>query len=202
MSSDVYWHESKITRSDREERNGHKGFVIWFTGLSASGKSTTAHALEASLFERGCSVVVLDGDNVRHGLCTDLSFSEEDRHENLRRIGELSKLFIETGTIVLAAFISPYRSDRSMARSKVPHGDFLEAYCKCGLETCAERDPKGLYKRALAGEIENFTGVTAPYEEPDRAEITIDTDAMPVEEIVSGLLSDLEQRGLIRAAVG
>jgi adenylylsulfate kinase len=197
VSQDVYWHESVISRNDREERNGHKGCVMWFTGLSASGKSTTAHALEAALFKRGCSVVVLDGDNVRHGLCADLSFSAEDRHENLRRIGEMAKLFSETGTIVLAAFISPYRSDRELARSKVPHGDFLEIYCKCSVETCAERDPKGLYKRALAGEIDNFTGLSAPYEEPLRAEIIIDTVGNTLETNVGSLLNELKQRSLI-----
>jgi adenylylsulfate kinase len=197
VSQDVYWHESVISRNDREERNGHKGCVMWFTGLSASGKSTTAHALEAALFQRGCSVVVLDGDNVRHGLCADLSFSAEDRHENLRRIGEMAKLFSETGTIVLAAFISPYRSDRELARSKVPHGDFLEIYCKCSVETCAERDPKGLYKRALAGEIDNFTGLSAPYEEPLRAEIIIDTVGNTLETNVGSLLNELKQRSLI-----
>lgn len=197
MSKDVYWHESTVTRSDRESRNGHKGFVLWFTGLSASGKSTTANALEAALYERGCQVKVLDGDNVRHGLCSDLSFTEEDRHENLRRIGELAKLFTETGVIVLTAFISPYRADRELARSKLPHGEFLEVYCRCGVETCAQRDPKGLYKRAMAGEIENFTGITAPYEEPDRAEITLDTDKTPVETLVKQLLDQLDSRGLI-----
>ena len=170
---------------------------MWFTGLSASGKSTAAHALEAALFERGYQVVVLDGDNVRHGLCSDLSFSESDRHENLRRIGEMSKLFVESGTIVLAAFISPYRSDRSLARSKLPHGEFFEVYCKCDLEICASRDPKGLYKRAFTGEIDNFTGVSAPYEEPDRAEITLDTGTMDVDAVVSSLLSELQSRELI-----
>ncbi|OOZ42395.1 adenylyl-sulfate kinase [Solemya elarraichensis gill symbiont] len=197
MSQDVYWHESVISRNDREERNGHKGCVMWFTGLSASGKSTTALALEAALFAQGCNVVVLDGDNVRHGLCADLSFSAEDRHENLRRIGEMAKLFSETGAIVLAAFISPYRSDRELARSKMPHGDFLEIYCNCSVETCAERDLKGLYKRAMAGEIENFTGISAPYEEPLRAEITIDTAANPLEANVDSLLNELKQRSLI-----
>jgi len=195
-SSNTVWHQATINRQDKEQRNGHKASIIWFTGLSGSGKSTLAHALETRLFELGCNTYVCDGDNIRHGLCGDLGFSPEDREENIRRIGEVAKLFVEAGVIALTAFISPYRSDRQRARALVAKGDFLEVYCRCSLGVCEERDVKGLYKRARAGEIKEFTGISAPYEEPDAPEIIIDTDQHPVEDCVEQLLAVLRQRGI------
>jgi len=197
LTEEVYWHQGEIDRLQREKRTGHKSFVMWFTGLSASGKSTLAIALEKELFDRGHQVMVLDGDNVRHGLCSDLGFSPEDRRENLRRIGEAAKLFLESGTIVLAAFVSPYRADREQVRSMVPHGEFVEVFCQCDIETCAERDPKGLYAKAIKGEIPNFTGISAPYEEPLRPEISISCGAESVEDGVKRLISLLEDSGKI-----
>ncbi len=196
-SSNTVWHQATISRQDKEQRNGHKASIIWFTGLSGSGKSTLAHALEARLFELGCNSYVCDGDNIRHGLCRDLGFSPEDREENIRRIGEVAKLLIEGGVIALTAFISPYRSDRQRARALVAEGDFLEVYCRCSLGVCEGRDVKGLYKRARAGEIKEFTGISAPYEEPDAPEIIIDTDQHPVEECVEKLLAFLRERGIV-----
>ncbi|MGH6635973.1 MAG: adenylyl-sulfate kinase [Gammaproteobacteria bacterium] len=195
-SSNTVWHQATINRQDKEQKNGHKASIIWFTGLSGSGKSTLAHALEMRLFELGCNSYVCDGDNIRHGLCGDLGFSPEDREENIRRIGEVAKLFIEAGVIALTAFISPYRSDRQRARSLVAEGEFLEVYCRGSLGVCEGRDVKGLYKRARAGEIKEFTGISAPYEEPDAPEIVIDTDKHPVEDCVEQLLAFLKQRGI------
>lgn len=197
VTVEVYWHKGEITRAHRQERNTHKSFVLWFTGLSGSGKSTVAHALEQELFGRGLQVMVLDGDNVRHGLCSDLSFKAEDRHENLRRIGEVSKLFVEAGVIVLAAFVSPYRRDREQVRSMLPHGDFLEVFCDCDLEICEQRDPKGLYAKARSGEIKNFTGISDPYEPPLRPEVIIKSGERPVEESVDKLVEILQSRKLI-----
>ena len=199
MADNVFWHQGQVSRADRAERNGHKSFVLWFTGLSGAGKSTLAHAVEAELFRCGHQVMVLDGDNVRHGLCSDLGFTEEDRHENLRRIGEISKLFVEAGVIVLAAFVSPYRSDRDRVRSMLPHGDFLEVYCKCGLETCEARDPKGLYARARRGEVKNFTGISAPYEEPLRPELIVETDKESISGEVDKAMEVLRKMGLVPA---
>ena len=197
MTNNVYWHSGNVTRHAREERNRHKSFVLWFTGLSGSGKSTLANAVEKKLFESGCTVTVLDGDNIRHGLCSDLGFSDHERNENMRRIGEVSKLFVESGTIVLAAFISPYRKDRELVRSKMPHGDFYEVFCKCDLNVCEERDPKGLYARARKGEIENFTGISAPYEEPIKPDMVIQTDDLTIEKEVDLILSNLQKRNLL-----
>ena len=197
MTTDIYWHTNQINRAHRQHRNQHKSFVLWFTGLSGSGKSTLANAMEKTLFETHHDVIVLDGDNIRHGLCSDLGFSEADRHENMRRIGEVAKLFVEAGTIVLAAFISPYREDREMVRSRLPHGDFYEVFCQCDLEVCEERDPKGLYARARSGEIDNFTGISAPYEEPIKPDMVINTNQLTVEEEVKLILSNLKKKGLI-----
>jgi adenylylsulfate kinase len=197
VTAEVYWHQGEITRSLRQERNNHKSFVLWFTGLSGSGKSTVAHALEQELFGRGLQVMVLDGDNVRHGLCSDLSFKAEDRHENLRRIGEVSKLFVEAGVIVLAAFVSPYRRDREQVRSMLPHGDFIEVFCDCELTICEQRDPKGLYAKARAGEIKNFTGISDPYEPPLRPEIILKSGVNPVGESVDMLIRLLQEQRLI-----
>jgi adenylylsulfate kinase len=173
MSSNIVWHQASVTRQKREQLNGHESFILWFTGLSGAGKSTLAHRVEELLFERGCRTYVFDGDNVRHGLCSDLAFSIEDRRENIRRIGEMSKLFIDAGVIALTAFISPFRRDRQMVRSLVGEGDFIEVYCNASVEECENRDVKGLYKRARLGEIPDFTGISSPYEEPENPEITV-----------------------------
>jgi len=175
-SSNVVWHNATVTRQRREQKNRHKGGLFWFTGLSGSGKSTLAHAVEERLFQQGFNTYVLDGDNVRHGLCADLGFSNEDRKENIRRISQMSKLFVEAGIIVLTAFISPFRIDRDNAR-KIVAPDFHEIYCNCPLEVCEMRDVKGLYKRARAGEIKHFTGIDSPYEEPLNPELSTHTDS-------------------------
>ena len=175
-SSNVVWHNATVTRQRREQKNGHKGGLFWFTGLSGSGKSTLAHAVEERLFQQGFNTYVLDGDNVRHGLCADLGFSDEDRKENIRRISHMSKLFVDAGIIVLTAFISPFRIDRNNAR-KIVAPDFHEIYCNCPLEVCEMRDVKGLYKRARAGEIKHFTGIDSPYEEPLSPELSTNTDS-------------------------
>jgi adenylylsulfate kinase len=196
-SKNIVWHHATVTRTRRQEQNGHRGAVIWFTGLSGSGKSTLAHAVEESLHQRGCRTFVLDGDNVRHGLCSDLGFSSEDRVENIRRIGEIAKLFVEAGVIVLTAFISPYRSDRERARGIVAHGDFVEIYCNTPLEICEERDVKGLYKKARAGQIPEFTGISSPYEAPENPELSIDTGKGEVDVCVQQVLNAMVQRGMI-----
>jgi adenylylsulfate kinase len=200
MTNNVFWHASQVDRQMRQTRNKHRSFVLWFTGLSGSGKSTLAYAIEHELFKRGSNVIVLDGDNVRHGLCSDLGFSEQDRHENMRRIGEAAKLFVESGTIVLAAFVSPYREDRERVRSRLPHGDFYEVFCDCDLSLCESRDPKGLYARARAGEIDNFTGISAPYEEPIKPDMVINSGTMSVEDEVELVSSMLKDKGLIEPA--
>jgi adenylylsulfate kinase len=171
--NNVTWFNGYVSRKDREKVRGHKGAIIWFTGLSASGKSTIAHLVEKELYRRCCSTYVLDGDNVRHGLCSDLSFRPEDRAENIRRIGEMVKLFVDAGIIVLTAFISPYRKDRRMVRSLFDYGQFLEIHVDCPVEECAKRDKKGIYEKAKAGIIKNFTGVSAPYEPPATPELVI-----------------------------
>lgn len=196
-SSNTVWHEAAITRRHREEKNGHKSVIIWFTGLSGSGKSTLAHAVEQRLFDAGCNTYVCDGDNIRHGLCGDLGFSQEDRLENIRRIGEVAKLFLDSGVITLTAFISPYRNDRLRARRLVSDGDFIEIYCRCSLGVCEDRDVKGLYKRARAGEINEFTGISAPYEEPEQAEIVLDTDRRSIEDCVHEVVRYLTERGIV-----
>jgi len=175
-SSNVVWHNATVTRERRESQNGHSGGLFWFTGLSGAGKSTLAHSVEEMLHLKGYRTFVLDGDNVRHGLCADLSFSDEDRKENIRRIGHMAMLYVEAGVIVLTAFISPFRADRDNVR-KIGGADFHEIYCKCSLETCEDRDVKGLYKRARAGEIPDFTGISSPYEEPEFADLTVDTES-------------------------
>ena len=196
-STNVVWERSLITRQDREALIGHKSFVLWFTGLSGSGKSTLAHAVEKKLYEKGCSTFVLDGDNVRHGLSSNLSFSEEDRKENIRRIGEAAKLMTEAGIIVLTAFISPFRGGREMVRNLFPHGEFIEVYCNASLEVCESRDVKGLYKKARTGEIKNYTGIDSPYEVPDNPELVIDTESESLEESVARLIDFLKSREII-----
>ncbi|MDZ7370950.1 MAG: adenylyl-sulfate kinase [candidate division KSB1 bacterium] len=180
----VVWHSGSVTQADRERLLGQKGLVVWFTGLPASGKSTIAHALEKRLFDDGRLCYVLDGDNIRHGLNSNLGFSPEDRQENIRRIGEVAKLFADAGVIAITAFISPYRRDRESARRLLPEGRFIEVFCKVSLETAEKRDPKGMYKKARAGEIKEFTGISAPYEEPEAPEIVIDTEHVSVQEAV------------------
>ena len=196
-TNNLYWHTPQVTRSQREQAQDHRAAVLWFTGLSGAGKSTLAHAVEQALHARGVRTFALDGDNVRHGLNADLGFSEAERTENLRRIGEVCKLFVEAGVVVLAAFISPLRRDRERVRSLLPHGDFAEVYVKCPLAVCERRDPKGIYKRARAGEIANFTGISAPYEEPVNPELTVETANMGLEDEVASVLRFLEQRGVI-----
>lgn len=198
-SENVVWQEQAVSRKQREEQNRHKSFVIWFTGLSGSGKSTLANAVEAKLYELDCRSFVFDGDNVRHGLCGDLSFSEEDRVENIRRVAEMSRLFIEAGVIALTAFISPFRSDRRKVRDLMPEGDFIEVYCDCSLDTCEQRDVKGLYKKARAGIIKNYTGISSPYEEPELAEIVVNTDSLSVEESADLIMRYLRDNGYIPA---
>ena len=175
-SSNVVWHNATVTRTRREKQNGHRGGLFWFTGLSGAGKSTLAHSVEESLHQNGYRTFVLDGDNVRHGLCADLSFSDDDRKENIRRVGHMSMLYVEAGIIVLTAFISPFRADRDNVR-KIAGTDFHEIYCKASLDVCEDRDVKGLYKRARAGEIPDFTGISSPYEEPEHADLIVDTES-------------------------
>ena len=200
-SKNVVWHDTAITRKDRNQLHGHRSLILWFTGLSGAGKSTLANALEARLHEESCATIVLDGDNVRHGLCVDLSFSADDRIENFRRIGEMSKLFIDAGVIAITAFISPFRSDRRRVRELVDKDEFIEIYCRCSLETCEDRDVKGMYKKARRGEISDFTGISSPYEEPELAEIVVDTDKHSIEECVNQVIADLEAFGTFHKAL-
>ena len=195
--NNLVWHHATVTREMREQQNGHKSCVPWFTGLSGAGKSTLAHALEEALCRRDCRTFVLDGDNVRHGLCSNLGFSEDDRHENIRRIGEVAKLMMEAGIIVLTAFISPFRSDRDVARKSMPHGDFLEIYCHASLDVCESRDVKGLYKKARAGEIKNYTGIDSPYEVPNKPELIVETGSTPLSVCVDQVLELLQSRGVV-----
>jgi len=197
-STNIIYHQASVTRDRRNQSNKHQSIVIWFTGLSGSGKSTLAHVLEEKLFNKGCSTYVLDGDNVRHGLSTNLDFSDKDRKENIRRIGEVSKLMLEAGVIVMTAFISPFGDDRSKVRKLISKGDFIEIYCKASLEICEKRDVKGLYKRARAGEIKNYTGIDSPYEIPENPELIIDTDKESLEESVFRVYSFLESRGVFK----
>jgi len=197
-STNVVWHDTEITKADREKRNGHKGVVIWMTGLSACGKSTVATELQKILFDRGCNVFILDGDNIRHGLNGDLGFSPADREENIRRIGQVAKLFAESGSIAITSFISPYRKDRDINRALMPEGEFIEIFVKASLAVCEERDPKGLYKKARAGLIPEFTGISAPYEEPLKPELVIETDKLSVEESAQKVIDYLLEKAIIQ----
>ena len=192
-AENLFWQGRKVTTADIEARNGHKGCVVWFTGLSGSGKSTIAVNVEKRLFDLGYNVFLLDGDNIRQGLNADLGFSPGDREENIRRIGEVCRLFRMAGFIVLAAFISPYAEDRLKARKLVEKDRFMEVYVKCSLQECIRRDSKGLYKKALAGKIPNFTGVSAPYEEPEKPELVLDTEMVGVEEAVGRVVVELKE---------
>ena len=196
-SSNTVWHHATISREDRQKLNQHKSVILWFTGLSGAGKSTLANEVEALLHEKGKRTYVCDGDNVRQGLCGDLSFSDEDRIENIRRIGELTKILVDAGLITLAAFISPFRADRQRVRDLVSEGDFIEVYCRCELDVCEERDVKGLYKKARAGEIAEFTGISSPYEEPKNAELVVDTGKSTLQESAEQVISYLENNGVL-----
>ena len=196
-SSNIIYHQASVTRQRRNKLNNHRSVVLWFTGLSGSGKSTLAHSLEEKLFQKGCKTFVLDGDNVRHGLNSNLDFSEAGRTENIRRISEVSKLMLESGLIVMTAFISPINKDRIEARKLISNDDFIEIYCKASLETCETRDVKGLYKRARAGEIKNYTGIDSPYEVPENPELIIDTDNQSLDASVSTILKLLESNKII-----
>lgn len=199
-STNVVWHHATVTRVRREAQNGHRGAIIWFTGLSGSGKSTLAHAVEETLHQQGCHTFVLDGDNVRHGLCGDLGFLSKDREENIRRIGEMAKLFMEAGMIVLTAFISPYRADRKRVRGMVEHGDFIEIYCDASIEVCEARDVKGMYKKARAGLISEFTGISSPYEVPKDPELIVNTGGAELEACVKQVIDEMVQRGLTKSS--
>jgi adenylylsulfate kinase len=196
-ATNVTWHAHKITREDRQKLNGHRGAVLWFTGLSGCGKSTIANAVDQLLYERGIHTFVLDGDNIRMGLNKNLGFSPADRTENIRRIGEVAKLFADAATIVSTAFISPYKADRDMVRALFPAGEFVEILVQASIETCEGRDPKGLYKKARAGEIKEFTGISAPYEAPESPEIILDSDNKGIEELAREVIAWLEAKGIV-----
>ncbi|MCX4190240.1 adenylyl-sulfate kinase [Methylophaga sp. OBS3] len=198
MAEHIIWHAETITKSERAERNSQRPCILWFTGLSASGKSTTANAVEKRLFELGHHTYLLDGDNVRHGLNKDLGFSDADRVENIRRIGELSKLFSDAGLIVLSAFISPFRSDRQMVRDLMPEGEFVEIHMDTPLAVCETRDPKGLYQKARRGEIKNFTGIDSAYESPEKPEIVLNTAEFDIDTCAEQVISYLKQKNIIQ----
>lgn len=199
-ATNIVWHQGTVTRADREKINGHKACTVWLTGLSGSGKSTIAVDLEKRLWERGIRAYILDGDNIRHGLNKNLGFSPEDRTENIRRIGEVAKLFTEAGVVALTAFISPYRADRDQVRKIMAAGDFVEVHVDCPVEVCEQRDVKGLYKKARAGEIKEFTGISAPYEAPEKPELTINTAGQSVEDSAKQILAYLEKQGIVPKA--
>ncbi len=190
------WHSATITRFHREQLNVHRSAVLWFTGLSGSGKSTLAHAVEDKLYQLNCRTFVLDGDNVRQGLCSDLGFSVHDRSENIRRISEAAKLLVESGVIAMTAFISPFQSDRQRARSIFPHGDFIEIFCDASLDVCEQRDVKGLYRRARIGEVKEFTGISSPYEAPTNPELVVQTGELQLEDCVMQVIEYLAQRNI------
>lgn len=193
----LVWHHATVSRTKREQLNQHRSIALWFTGLSGAGKSTLAHAVEDKLHQLNCRTFVLDGDNVRHGLCGDLGFSDQDRRENIRRIAEIAKLMLEAGIITLTAFISPFKVERNLARNLLTHGDFVEIHCACSLDVCEQRDVKGLYKKARQGEIANFTGISSPYEVPEKPELTINTGTMSLDECVEQVLNLLKKRNVI-----
>ncbi|MGM0837190.1 MAG: adenylyl-sulfate kinase [Bacillota bacterium] len=196
-ATNITWHETAITKEERRVQNGHGSSVLWFTGLSGSGKSTIANAVSKELYRQGINEYVLDGDNVRHGLNKDLGFSEKDRNENIRRIGEVAKLFVDSGKIVTTAFISPFRADREQVRKLFEEAEFIEVFVDCPLEECEKRDPKQLYAKARRGEIKNFTGISSPYEAPEKPEITIHSERLSVEESVTTILDYLRLQKII-----
>ena len=195
-SNNTVWHHAVVQREHRKRLNNHGSACLWFTGLSGAGKSTLAHSCEEKLHSLGCRTYVFDGDNVRHGLCSDLGFSPEDRTENIRRIGEMAKLFVDAGIIAMTAFISPFRHDRERVRQLLGDQDFIEIYCKCSLDICEQRDVKGLYRKARTGEIKEFTGISSPYEEPKSPELLIDTGRTSLEECVDQVIHFLSERGI------
>ncbi len=196
-TDNIVWHQHFIDKAARSAQKGHKPALLWFTGLSGSGKSTLAGALEAELMQRGIHTYLLDGDNVRHGLCSDLGFATADRQENLRRVGEVAKLMVDAGLVVLAAFVSPYRAERAAIRARLPEGEFIEVFVDTPLSECEERDPKGLYKKARAGEIKHFTGIDDPYEAPEQADIHLLNHGQGIEQGVAILLAQLRARGIL-----
>lgn len=193
----IVWHTVSVTKEDRQRKSGQKSAILWFTGLSGSGKSTLANAVEAELFYQNKRTYLLDGDNIRSGLNANLGFSDEDRKENIRRIGEVAKLFVDSNAIVLTAFISPFREDREMVRKRVEEGEFLEVYVQCSLEACEARDPKGLYKKARAGEIKAFTGIDSPYEAPVKPDLIVNTELETLEESTQKVITFLKENGII-----
>ncbi|WP_046173362.1 adenylyl-sulfate kinase [Domibacillus indicus] len=197
-NNNIVWHEQSLTKEERREKNGHHSAVLWFTGLSGSGKSTVANAAARRLFDLGVSTYVLDGDNVRHGLNKDLGFSDEARKENIRRIGEVAKLFVDGGQLVFTAFISPFREDRDTVRALLNEDEFIEVYVECPIEKCEARDPKGLYKKARAGEIPEFTGISSPYEAPEKPELVVNTDQYSVEECVDQIIGYLKEKNMLQ----
>jgi adenylylsulfate kinase len=198
-SKHIVWHHTTVTKDERERISGHKGCTVWLTGLSGSGKSTLANLLEKALWERGVRSYVLDGDNIRHGLNKDLGFSPEDRTENIRRIGEVAALFTDAGVVNITAFISPYRADRDRVRAAMKPGDFVEVFVDCELDECEKRDPKGLYKKARAGQIPEFTGISAPYEAPEKPELVIRNTRQTAEESLAEMIQYLERKGYLTA---
>jgi adenylylsulfate kinase len=198
-STNITWHDHKVSSADRKKLMGHQGAVLWFTGLSACGKSTIANTVDHLLHSEGKHTYLLDGDNIRHGLNKNLGFSAEDRAENIRRIGEVAKLFADAGIITSTAFISPYRADRDKVRALLPEGEFIEIYVKASIETCEKRDPKGLYKKARAGEIKGFTGIDDPYEEPANPELVLDSDNKGIDELAAEVIAYLKDKGLLSA---
>jgi len=198
-STNIVWHHSTVTRAARAHQRGHRSAILWFTGLSGAGKSTLANAVNSALFEQGLACYVLDGDNVRHGLCSDLGFSDADREENIRRIGEVAKLFLDAGVVVLTAFVSPFRADRQRARELVEPGDFLEIHCAADLAVCERRDAKGLYAKARGGEIKEFTGISSPYVAPETPELRVATGEQSLDDSVAQVMAELQRRGIIPA---
>ena len=196
-ATNVHWHEHRVSSEDRKKMKGHKSCVLWFTGLSGAGKSTIANTVDHKLAEMGKHTYLLDGDNIRQGLNKNLGFSAEDRTENIRRIGEVAKLFSDAGLITSTAFISPYRADRDIVRELLADGEFVEVYVQASLETCESRDPKGLYKKARAGEIKGFTGIDAPYEAPENAELILDSDAKGIDDLADEVIAYLEKNGYL-----
>ncbi len=199
MNNNIVWHNQHVTKATRVARNSHKPCILWFTGLSGSGKSTIANATEYALFELGCHTYLLDGDNVRHGLNKDLGFENEDRIENIRRIGEVSKLFVDAGLIVITAFISPFLNDRNSIRTLVEKEEFIEVFIDTPLNICEQRDPKGLYQKARAGKIPNFTGISSPYEPPIKPEIHIQTHNQSIQQSAEIIITYLKDNGYIHA---
>lgn len=197
MNENIVWHNHAVSKAQRQQQNQHKSAILWFTGLSGSGKSTIAGALEQALYARGVRTYLLDGDNVRHGLCKDLGFSDTDRQENIRRVGEVAKLMVDSGQLTLTAFISPFRRERELVRELVGPDEFIEVFVDTPFDVCAQRDPKGLYAKALKGEIKNFTGLDSDYEAPENPEIHLQTDSLSIEQSVNVIIDGLITRGLI-----